>query len=92
MSDQLKTAFLHPLDEFTHIPFWFWNNALDETEITRQIEDFHSKGINGFVIHPPIGIPEDIPYLSDRFMHYVKYAVSEAARLDMKIVLYDEAM
>lgn len=92
MSDQIKKAFLHPLDEFTPIPFWFWNNALDEKEITRQIEDFHSKGINGFVIHPRIGIPEDIPYLSDRFMHYVKHAVSEAARLDMKIVLYDEAM
>lgn len=92
MSEQLKELFLRPQEEFTPIPFWFWNNALDEKEITRQIEDFHSKGINGFVIHPRMGIPEDIPYLSDRFMHYVKYAVSEAARLHMKIVLYDEAM
>lgn len=92
MKDSLKEAFLYPSHEFTPIPFWFWNNALDEKEITRQIEDFYAKGICGFVIHPRVGLPEDIPYLSDRFMHYVKYAVSEAARLNMKIVLYDEAM
>lgn len=88
----LKELFLHPSDEFTPIPFWFWNHALTEAEITRQIEDFHDKGVMGFVIHPRMGIPADIPYLSDRFMHYVKHAVQEAARLHMTVVLYDEAM
>ena len=46
----------------------------------------------GFVIHPRIGIPEDIEYLSDKFMHLVKFAVSEAALLGMKVILYDEGM
>lgn len=92
MYDLLKQEFLNPPDEFSPIPFWFWNDALDEQEITRQIEDFFSKGITGFVIHPRKGLPKEIPYLSDCFFHYVKHAVSEAARLNMHVVLYDEAM
>lgn len=92
INNTLKDLFLHPSDEFTPIPFWFWNDALTEREITRQIEDFRDKGVMGFVIHPRMGIPADIPYLSDRYMHYVKHAVEEAARLHMTVVLYDEAM
>lgn len=92
MQKSLKKEFLEPSDEFTPIPFWFWNDALEEDEISRQIHDFRSKGVMGFVIHPRIGIPEEIQYLSDRFMGLVKFAVSEAAKLEMKVVLYDEAM
>jgi len=92
MAENLRNKFIHPDDEFTPIPFWFWNHSLDEREIKRQIHDFRDKGVMGFVIHPRIGIPKDIEYLSDRFMHFVKLAVSEAARLGMKVVLYDEGM
>ncbi|HEX3048873.1 MAG TPA: glycosyl hydrolase [Bacillota bacterium] len=89
---KLKQEFLNPPDEFSPIPFWFWNDALSETEIARQIRDFRDKGVMGFVIHPRIGLPEDIPYLSDRFLQLVRFAVSEAAQYQMKVVLYDEGM
>lgn len=92
MLNNIKNEFLTPSDEYTPIPFWFWNDALEESEILRQIKDFRSKGVMGFVIHPRIGIPPEIEYLSDRFMEYVKLAVAEASRLGMKVVLYDEAM
>lgn len=92
MYNLLKQEFLNPPAEFSPIPFWFWNDTLSEQEITRQIEEFHSKGIMGFVIHPRKGLPKEIPYLSDCFFHYVKHAVAEAARLNMHVVLYDEAM
>lgn len=92
MLENLRNQFLNPSDEFTPIPFWFWNDILEETEISRQIHDFMEKGVMGFVIHPRIGIPKDIQYLSDRFMALVKHAVMEASRLGMKVVLYDEAM
>lgn len=92
MNPSLKEQFLNPSDEFTPYPFWFWNDTLKEETITRQIEDFHAKGVDGFVIHPRIGIPADTPYLSDQYMHYVRYAVEEAARLNMHVVLYDEGM
>lgn len=88
----LKKNFLEPDDEFTPIPFWFWNDFLDKAEIKRQITDFYDKGVMGFVIHPRIGIPKDIEYLSDRFMDYVEYAVELAANLGMQVILYDEGM
>lgn len=92
MLENLKNEFLYPKDEYTPIPFWFWNDDLTEKEIIRQINDFNDKGVNGFVIHPRIGIPKEIEYLSDRFMELVKCAVIEADKLNMKVVLYDEAM
>jgi len=90
--EQLKREFLSPGSEFTPIPFWFWNDDLKEEEIKRQIHDFKEKGVDGFVIHPRIGIPEEIEYLSERFMELVRCAAAEAQKLDMKVVLYDEGM
>ncbi|WP_099466829.1 glycosylhydrolase-like jelly roll fold domain-containing protein [Konateibacter massiliensis] len=88
----LRQSFLNTQKEYTPIPFWFWNDELTEKEIIRQIHDFHEKGVDGFVIHPRIGIPEEIEYLSDTFMSFVSCAVQEAQKLEMKVVLYDEAM
>ena len=88
----LREEFLTPSDDFTPIPFWFWNDELSESEITRQIDDFREKGVMGFVIHPRKGMPGNIPYLSDIYMHYVEYAVKEAQKRNMRVVLYDEAM
>jgi hypothetical protein len=90
--DNLREKFITTEDEYTPIPFWFWNSNLEEKEIRRQIHDFKAKGVMGFVIHPRIGVPKEIEYLSDRFMELVKFAVEEAADLGMKVVLYDEAM
>ena len=92
MYQRLLDAFLHPADEFSPMPFWFWNDELTEAEITRQIDDFRAHGVAGFVIHPRKGLPGTIPYLSDRYMHYVRHAVDEADRRGMQVVLYDEAM
>lgn len=90
--EKLMREFLSPADEFSPMPFWFWNDALIEAELTRQIGDFHAHGVAGFVIHPRKGLPGSISYLSDRYMHFVRHAVEEAARLGMRVVLYDEAM
>jgi hypothetical protein len=92
MLEQLRNEFLNPSEEYSPIPFWFWNGDLKKDEIIRQIQDFKDKGIDGFVIHPRIGIPDHITYLSDEFMELVKCAVNEAAELGMKVVLYDEGM
>ena len=81
-----------PNREFSPVPFWFLNDEFSDDEIIRQMEDFNSKGVHGVVLHPRIGIPESIEYLSDKFMHTIETAVKTAARLDMRIVLYDEGM
>ena len=85
-------AFLRPSDEFSPMPFWFWNDDLSEAEIRRQIGAFFEKGINGFVIHPRMGLPRAIPYLGERWLSFVSFAVEEAARRGMRVILYDEAM
>ncbi|WEG14900.1 glycosyl hydrolase [Pullulanibacillus sp. KACC 23026] len=74
------------------MPFWFWNDDLSNEEIIRQIHDFHSKEIHGFVLHPRLGLPKSIPYLSEKFMGFVETAVTVAAKLGMQVILYDEAM
>src|SRR5690625_4983392 len=88
----LKIEFLNPSKAFSPIPFWFWNDRLTHKEIKRQIHDFNEKGVNGFVLHPRLGVPKDIEYLSDIFMEFVHTAVQEAAQLGMSVILYDEAM
>ena len=88
----LMNEFLSPSPEFSPMPFWFWNDDLSEEEIARQIREFKSKGVNGFVIHPRIGLPESIPYMSDSWLHYVRFAVEQAKSLQMRVMLYDEAM
>ncbi|MDQ0207656.1 glycosyl hydrolase [Alkalicoccobacillus murimartini] len=88
----LREQFLNPSTEYTPVPFWFWNDRLTHTEIKRQIHAFCEKGVEGFVIHPRLGLPSDIEYLSEEFMAYVKTAVSEASCLSMSVMLYDEAM
>ncbi|MEF3310568.1 glycosyl hydrolase [Paenibacillus sp. GYB004] len=87
-----RRQFLRPDDEFSPMPFWFWNDALNDAEIVRQIRDFYSKGVAGFVIHPRLGLSESIPYLSEIYLGLVETAVVEADRLGMKVILYDEAM
>ncbi|MHB8963419.1 MAG: hypothetical protein ACYC5K_09735, partial [Saccharofermentanales bacterium] len=81
-----------PAREFTPVPLWFWNDRLDPDEIRRQILDFYTHNVYGFMIHPRMGIPRDIPYLSDAFMEYVAAAVDYAAELGMSVCLYDEGM
>ena len=88
----LKKDFLSPPDEFSPIPFWFWNDMPDKKELKRQLDDFYSKGIRGFVIHPRKGLPLSYRYLSDAFLDAVEYVVEEAYRLHMTVFLYDEAM
>ncbi len=81
-----------PGTEFTPMPFWFFNDAFDREKVRKQLEDYVEKGVNGFVLHPRIGVPKDLPYLSDIYFKAVKYIVQTAAELDMKVVLYDEGM
>lgn len=88
----VKEHFLQPKDHYTPFPFWFWNDAFSEEEIKKQMDDFEEKGIKGFVLHPRIGIPKDIPYLGEHFFFYIRYAVELAAEKGMQVILYDEGM
>lgn len=90
--NELRHAFSCPRDEFSPIPFWFWNDEVTEAELTRQIDDFRAHGVAGFVIHPRKGLSEKIGYMTPRWMALVKHAVEEAAARGMTVMLYDEGM
>lgn len=89
---QRDAGFADPPREFSVMPFWFWNDTLSDAEIIRQIDDFEKHGVYGFVIHPRIGLPENIGWLSDEMIHFMEVAIREAARRKMYVILYDEGM
>jgi hypothetical protein len=91
-SQQIPKDFLNPPREFSVMPFWFWNDTLKDEEIIRQIADFESHGVYGFVIHPRIGLPENVKWLGKEMIHAMNVAISEAAKRNMYVVLYDEGM
>lgn len=88
----LGPQFQKPPPEFGLCPFWFWNDYLDESEIVRQMREFRSHGVNAFVLHPRVGLPQEIGWMSERMLHFVRHAVVQAEQLGMGVVLYDEGM
>ncbi len=88
----LPDEFIDPPREFSVMPFWFWNDTLRDAEIIRQIADFESHGVYGFVIHPRVGLPQNVKWLGPEMIRAMNVAISEAARRNMYVILYDEGM
>ena len=53
---ELKRELEKDLSDYKSIPFWSWNNKLDEQELVRQAEWMHDVGIGGFIIHARTGL------------------------------------
>ena len=79
-----------PPAEFGLMPFWFWNDDLQETELLRQLRAFQAGGMGGVVIHPRIGLSRRIGYLTAEYLRLVRRVVDECAALGLKVILYDE--
>lgn len=90
--NELPKEFLDPPNEFSLMPFWFWNDTLKHEEISRQLDDFQKHHVNGFVIHPRIGLPWKTSWLSDSMIDAMRFAIEEATRRGMYVILYDEGM
>ena len=86
----VNKEFIDPPREFSVMPFWFWNDTLKADEIVRQIADFEEHGVYGFVIHPRMGLPIGMDFLDDEMLGFMKVAIQEAERRNMKVILYDE--
>lgn len=90
--DELRRRFRRPETDDRVLPFWFWNDDLDDAEIRRQIADFHAHGVGGFVIHPRLGLAREVGYLTPRWFAHCRTACAEARARGLRVVLYDEAM
>lgn len=91
-SARLPAAWRNPPREFSFCPFWFWNDELSEAGIERQLADFQAHGVHAFVIHPRVGLPRSIGWLSEPMIHFMRFAIERAKARDMWVVLYDEGM
>ncbi len=92
MAEDSRKLFSEPPAEFTQMPWWFWNDDITEEGIARQLADFREKGLHGFTIHARMGLPRSIPYMGERWLQLVRFAVEEAKRTGMIVHLYDEGM
>lgn len=87
---ELRARFADPPREFGMMPLWFWNDDLDETELLRQLREFHARGCGGVMPHARVGLSRRVGYLTPEFFRLVRSVTAEAERLGMKVVLYDE--
>ncbi len=70
--------------------YWWWmGSAVDEKNITANLEDYAKAGFGGMHIIPIYGVKGEeskfIPYLSDKWMAMLEYTVKEANRLGLGI-------
>ena len=89
---RLPQELLDPPHQFSVMPFWFWNDDLDADELIRQIDDFVAHGVYGFVIHPRVGLPRTLGWMSDRLLDFYQIAIDAAAQRNLRVILYDEGM
>ena len=70
------------------LPFWSWNDRLEEDELRRQIRNMHELEMNGFFMHARGGLETE--YMSDEWHRAIEVCIDEARRLGMEAWAYDE--
>ncbi|HEX2620376.1 MAG TPA: hypothetical protein VHL11_09520, partial [Phototrophicaceae bacterium] len=78
--------------EFSLAPFWFWNDWLEDAELLRQLDEFQAHGVDAFVIHPRVGLPREMGWMSDALLAKMRLVIEEAHIRGMQVILYDEGM
>ncbi|ABW01748.1 glycosyl hydrolase [Caldivirga maquilingensis] len=80
--------FINPSIEFRGVPFWSINDRLNVDELIRQIRLIKDAGFGGVFFHAREGLLT--PFLSNEWFKALKAVVEEAARIGVKVWLYDE--
>jgi hypothetical protein len=88
MNQDEQKLFNNPPASFRIVPFWFWNGAMEESEIAYQLREMRDKGLGGVFICARQGL--EIPYLSDLWFDRVKFAAETAREYGLEVWLYDE--
>ncbi len=76
------------LNKYKAVPFWSWNNELDEEYLVHQIEEMHSVGIGGFIMHARTGMSDE--YLGEKWFSCIDACLKKARELGMNAWAYDE--
>jgi hypothetical protein len=88
--------FARPTSQDRPNAFWFWNGALTEAELERQLHEMRRGGVEEFFIHPrqglggEFGVTENAYYLSRDYFDKVEFVLERARSLGMHAWLYDD--
>lgn len=88
VTKKLQSALKQDLTNYRAIPFWSWNNALDETELIKQIDQMYEVGMGGFIMHARLGLTTE--YLGEKWFSCVEACLKRAKELGMNAWIYDE--
>lgn len=83
-----KKLFKNPPKEYGPVPFWFWNDAMEDEEIVFELEEMAKEHIHEVILHARKGLT--VPYLSEGWFHRVEVALKKAKELGMRLWIYDE--
>ncbi len=84
----LQNLFALDKTKYRPIPFWSWNDKLEEADLRRQIGNMQKCGIGGFFMHARGGLMTD--YLSDDWFEATRVCIDEAQKRGMHAWCYDE--
>ncbi len=70
------------------IPFWSWNDELDEQGLVEQVEWMNENGVGGFFMHARGGLKTE--YLGEKWFNCIKACSEKAEELGMEAYAYDE--
>ena len=90
-------AFISPDSEFYTAFCWSWNAEINREEVVRQLDEYYNNGIKRLYILPmPSAFRPwtknllDPDYLTPEYFEIYKFTFEYAAKLGMKLWLYDE--
>lgn len=75
-------------EDYRPIPFWSWNDKLEENELIEQVRWMKDAGFGGFFMHARSGL--DTEYLGKEWFDCIKACCAEAKRIGMSAWAYDE--
>ncbi len=78
----------NPASRQRPVPFWSWNDKLEDQECRKQIGLMDEQGIGGFFMHARGGLHTD--YLSQEWFQITKACIDEAKKRGMNAWAYDE--
>jgi hypothetical protein len=81
-------AFRSPPTECRGGPFWVWNDTMEETHLSEQVESMREAGWGSFFPHARFGLTFDC--LSEEWFEKVAFSVEEGIDAGMRPWLYDE--
>lgn len=84
----LKSTKPYNLDEYRSLPFWSWNDKLEEKELVEQIKWMKEQGFGGYFMHARGGLITE--YLSKEWFDCIKACCDKGEEFSMQSWVYDE--